>query len=319
MDKYKNDFAIKFAQIMEKELSHWENIQHSERRVLYTSNLKEYLIAFLLGFTPGKRERNYLDNLEIHFWFGVFLLIAYIFIAINIANKSYQRSVKRTLFPKLLKVFSENIRYRKIKIPLTVYNMSGLFSDNVTYSQTDDFFNGEYNNVEFKIDETELEHTIKRENGKLETTDLFKGVAMHFKMQKKINAKVLIYSKSLINKIPKGYEKVVLEYENFNKKYNLYVQKNPNSDGQVEARYLFNTAFLNRFMQLQTSFNVRKMSCSISENNILILLNTNKDLFEMNHLFGKVDDITQYRRLFDEFASVLSFIDVLNLASRTGL
>ena len=94
--------------------------------------------------------------------------------------------------------------------------MSGLFSDNVTYSQTDDFFNGEYNNVEFKIDETELEHTIKRENGKLETTDLFKGVAMHFKMQKKINAKVLIYSKSLINKIPKGYEKVVLEYENFN-------------------------------------------------------------------------------------------------------
>ena len=40
---------------------------------------------------------------------------------------------------------------------------------------------------------------------------------MHFTMQKKINAKVLIYSKSLFNKIPKGYEKVVLEYEKFNK------------------------------------------------------------------------------------------------------
>ena len=142
---------------------------------------------------------------------------------------------------------------------------------------------------------------------------------MHFTMQKKINAKVLIYSKSLFNKIPKGYEKVVLEYEKFNKKYDLYVQNNPDSEGQVEARYLFNTAFLDRFMQLKTSFNVKKMSCSIYKNNVLVLLHTNKDLFEMNHLLSKIDDITQYHRLFDEFASVLSFIDVLNLASRTGL
>ncbi len=97
------------------------------------------------------------------------------------------------------------------------------------------------------------------------------------------------------------------------------MQNNPDSEGQVEARYLFNTAFLDRFMQLKTSFNVKKMSCSIYKNNVLVLLHTNKDLFEMNHLLSKIDDITQYHRLFDEFASVLSFIDVLNLASRTGL
>jgi hypothetical protein len=61
------------------------------------------------------------------------------------------------------------------------------------------------------------------------------------------------------------------------------------------------------------------MCCSVYSNNLLIMLSTNKDLFEMNHLLGRIDDIKQYKHLFDEFTSVLSFIDVLNLSSKTKL
>ncbi len=319
IDKYKNDFAIKFAQLMQKELPEWKKAQAEERKKLYTSYVKWYLFAFALGFMPGKRETDYMDNLEIHFWLGVVFFITAIITGIIWANKDYQNSIKRTLFPQLLKVFSEKIYYHRVKIPKYVYDSCGLFKYNVSYSDVDDYFNGEYNDVKFQIDETELTHTIKYKNGKSDTKELFKGVAMQFEMQKEINARVLIYSKSLLNRVPKGYEKVTLEYEKFNKKYDLYVQNTPDSEGQIEARYLFNTAFLDRFMQLQTSFRVSKMKCSIYKNNILMLLETQKDLFEMNHLLGRVDDNTQYRRLFDEFASVLSFIDVLNLASRTGL
>ena len=108
--------------------------------------------------------------------------------------------------------------------------------------------------------------------------------------------------------------------DEFNKKYNVYVQKTQmEAGGQIEARYLLNTAFMERFMQISTSFKIDNMQCSIFGDSILILLSTNKDLFEMNHLLKKVDDINQYKTLFDEFASVLSFIDVLNLSSRTGL
>ena len=118
----------------------------------------------------------------------------------------------------------------------------------------------------------------------------------------------------------RNYEKVEFEYEKFNKKYNVYVQKTQmEAGGQIEARYLLNTAFMERFMQISTSFKIDNMQCSIFGDSILILLSTNKDLFEMNHLLKKVDDINQYKTLFDEFASVLSFIDVLNLSSRTGL
>ena len=102
-------------------------------------------------------------------------------------------------------------------------------------------------------------------------------------------------------------------------KYDVYVQKSQDVNGQIEARYLFNTAFMDRFMQIAISFGVYRVQCSIFDDSMLILLSTNKDLFEMNHLFGRIDDIHQYDHLFDEFASVLSFIDVLNLASKTGL
>ena len=72
-------------------------------------------------------------------------------------------------------------------------------------------------------------------------------------------------------------------------------------------------------MNIQTSFKVRKMCCSVYGDNLLIMLSTNKDLFEMNHLLGRIDDVKQSHHLFDEFASVLSFIDVLNLSSKTML
>ena len=144
---------------------------------------------------------------------------------------------------------------------------------------------------------------------------------MHFEMHKKIKSRVLIYSKNLIpDKLPNGFEKVEMELESFNKKYNVYVEKmHQTAEGQIEARYLFNTLFLERFMQLQTSFKVDKIICSICENSVLILLETKKDLFEMNHLLNRIDDINQYKYLFDEFASIFSFVEILNLSSRTGL
>lgn len=61
------------------------------------------------------------------------------------------------------------------------------------------------------------------------------------------------------------------------------------------------------------------MQCCVYENSIVILLKTNRDMFEMNHLLGRIDDINQYNKLFNEFAAVLSFIEILPLSSKTGL
>lgn len=338
MDKYKNEFAIKFAQIMGKQLHVWKNVQNSSIRSLYSiPAILTYLGVGLLGFIPGKHEHNY--NLEMHIWLAVVFFISAIIGNIQITNKEYQDSIKKTLFPELLKIFG-NIYYAlstvqieeiisnatkeeipdisSDTIPNSEFENSKLYPRTIMQRDNDDCFFGNYNDVGFKINETDFGYITR---GKNETYHrMFKGIAMHFKMNKKIKARVLILSKFSGTNIPKNYEKVEVEYEKFNKKYDVWAEKNiMGGSGQIEARYLLNTAFLDRFMQIQTSFRVKKMCCSVFDDSMLIMLSTGRDLFEMNHLFGRIDDVKQYRHLFDEFASVLSFIEVLNLSSKTKL
>ena len=319
MKKYKNDFTIRFAQLMQENLFDWKNLQAKDQRSLYNLQaIGMYLFIGLLGFLPGKREREY--DLSLHCALAVLFFIVAIVINIDIQNKMYQNKIKKTLFPKLLQVFGQDVQYRWGRIPKIDFLHSNLFKKDISYINTDDYFGGTYNDVKFNIEESEIINSKKLNNGKTEETKLFKGIAMSFKMNKKINSRVLIYSKSMFNKPPKAYEKVTLEYEKFNKKYDVWVMKNAgNCSEQIEARYLLNVAFLERFMQLQTSFKVYNIKCSVYGDKLLILLSTRKDVFELNHLLKPIDDIKQYNKLFDEFASVLSFIDVLNLASKTKL
>lgn len=317
MNKYRNDFAINFAKIMQEKLQKWKTFQSEERKSLYSlDSLRWYFGLALCGFIPGKKEYHY--DLKLHCWIAVFFFIFSIITNIQITNKAYQKRVKCTFFNDLLKVFGDKIFFGGKYIQNSLFNNSQLYPRDIMTREDDDSFFGEYNGVNFVINETDFGWN---ENDKHRTYhSMFKGIAMHFTMNKEINSRVLIMSKNLFNKVPKNYEKVVVEYEKFNKKYDVWVEKNPiNNSGQIEARYLLNTAFLDRFMQIQTSFRVNKMSCSVYKNDMLIMLSTKKDLFEMNHLLGKIDDIKQYNHLFEEFASVLSFIEVLNLASRTKL
>lgn len=328
MEKYRNDFAIKFAQIMQEKLPKWKNFQNEERKSLYSLGaFGGYFATALLGFLPGKNEHDY--DIKFHCWIAVALFIAAIITNIHITNKTYQNRVKRTFFDDILKVFGENIfysnglSYGKAKfsreVPNTLINTSQLFSRNIEVRNDDDRFYGEYNGVPFSINETDFGYNVKTSKG-TRYECMFAGIAMFFKMKKQIKSRVLIMSKGFWNKVPKNYEKVELEYNKFSKKYNVYVDKNAaQGSGQIEARYLLNAAFLDRFVQLQTSFRVSKIACSIYNDNMLVMLSTGRDLFEMNHLLGKIDDIKQYKHLFDEFASVLSFMDVLNLASNTKL
>ena len=138
-------------------------------------------------------------------------------------------------------------------------------------------------------------------------------------LNKKINSHIHIYTKNS-KKPPKGFEKVNLEYAKFNNKYDVYVQKTQmEAGGQVEARYLLTTSFMDRFIQLEMAFPVSRLRCSVKGAEMMILLSTENDLFEIGHIMNRIDDVSQYQNMFGEFASVFSFIDVLNLSSKTGL
>ena len=351
MKKYQNEFTIKFAQLMQERLAIWKEVQKHEQKSLYSwGSITTYFIVGLLGFIPGKREYNY--DLEFHCWAFVVLFIIVIIGNIQTTNKTYQKAIKMTLFPELLTVFGGNIHYAKSPTNFTnsitkkiqniqeiaktiadkadmsyfstkakcyisdsVFQNCGLYDKTITQREDDDIFSGKYNDVKFVMNETDFGWNARDKYRTYHS--MFKGLAMRFTLNKEIKSRVLIVSKFSWTKIPKNYEKVELESSEFAKKFNVYVDNS--EEGQVEARYLLNTAFINRFMQIRTSFRVNKMCCSVFGKDMLIMLSTKRDLFEMNHLFGKIDDINQYKHLFDEFASVLSFIEVLNLSSKTKL
>ena len=320
MNKYRNDFAIRFAQLMQERLPIWKQTQKEERSSLYSLvSIAGYILVPLLGFIPGKNETNY--DLNLHFIIAVICFIVAVIINIQTTNKTYQTRVKRTFFSELLHVFDKNIKYaRNQKIPSSYFENCKLYNHTIEIRTDDDVFYGNYNDVDFTINETDFGYETRDSKGRKHYHSMFKGAAMLFLMNKQIKSRVLIRSKTLLNFTPQDFEKVELESCDFAKKYNVFVEKNiADGSGQIEARYLLNTAFMDRLMQIQTSFKVSKMDCSIFGNEMLVMLSTNKDLFEMNHLLGKIDDIKQYYHLFDEFASVLSFIEVLNLSSKTKL
>jgi len=318
MNKYKGEFTLKFAEIMQKNLFVWKELQKKFKRKLYTTDLWWYFGAYLLGYIPGKNETHY--DLHFHMWFGLVFVVIAIFICIGKENKSYQNEIKKTLFQKLLDVFSQNINYGIGCISNREFENCGLYNHAIESRTDDDCFEGNYNGVDFIMNETDFGYYTRDSKGRRHYHSMFNGVAMRFKMQKQIKAKVLIHSKALFKYVPHGFEKVSLEYADFAKKYEVYTKHDVSSyEGQIEARYLLNAAFLDRFMQLKTSFKTNNIKLSVDGDTMYVMLGTSRDLFEMNHLLGKIDDIRQYETLFDEFASVLSFMDVLNLASKTGL
>ena len=105
----------------------------------------------------------------------------------------------------------------------------------------------------------------------------------------------------------KTFEKVILEHPKFNKHYNVYC-----SD-QVEARYMLSPVFMERFYNLEKTFNAKNIKCSFFEDKLIIAIETKKDLYELGSLFKSVKDSSNVYRFYKEVKSILDIIDVLKL------
>lgn len=333
MNKYRQKFTIEFAKLMQENLPAWREIQEENQRKIFTTDILVSLgwsvaISLFIGcpliyniLTKGAMDfeaGNMIVAGAIIFAVVLFSFVFVVFYTSAIAerNKKFQKLMKEKIYPKLLKIFTPNIAYQKGDLDNSIYNATKLLDEDATIQERDDFFCGEYNEIKFGVNEVELEtlHQSLTDSRRKDNITLFKGVALNFTLNKKVNSHIHIYTKGS-KKAPKGFERVNLEYAKFNNKYDVYVQQG----GQVEARYLLTTSFMDRFMQLEMAFPVSELKCSVKGEEMMILLSTDNDLFEIGHIMNRIDDVSQYQNMFGEFASVFSFIDVLNLSSRTGL
>lgn len=119
-------------------------------------------------------------------------------------------------------------------------------------------------------------------------------------------------NRSLLLKNRAGFEKVILEDVNFNKQYTTYAKN------QVEARYLLTTAFIERFQNIKTAFKGKFMRAEFRDEELVILIGVDKDLFSMG-TFSQQTTYATFLEMFEELYSVLDLVDELKLNEHTGL
>ena len=107
--------------------------------------------------------------------------------------------------------------------------------------------------------------------------------------------------------------RIYLEDTNFEKKYNIICQD------QVEARYLITPAFMERFQKIKVGFRAYKIKCSFFEDKLLIVIYTDKNLFEIADPYKSLLNPDCIKDFYSEICLIYGIIDVLKLDTKTGI
>ena len=126
---------------------------------------------------------------------------------------------------------------------------------------------------------------------------------------------VLIYQ-FFLKRIDKNrkvsHNKIKLEDVKFDKLFNVF------SDDEIEARYLITTTFMERLLNLKTTFKSKNIKCAFINNQVFFALSTKKNLFEFGNLFKPLNNIENIE-FFREFFSILDLIEYFKFNEKTGL
>jgi len=148
-------------------------------------------------------------------------------------------------------------------------------------------------------------------------SEAFKGVVIEYRFPKKFKGWTFLYENKIsagnMNlKSKSGFEKIILEDVEFNKKYTVY------STDQVESRYLLTTGFIERFNNIKTAFKAEFIRAEFLNGELFLIMGVNKDLFKM----GSILEETTYKtflELFEEIYSVLDLAEQLKLGQNIGM
>ncbi len=182
---------------------------------------------------------------------------------------------------------------------------------------TDDCFEGTFDTVSISINEYILykEKYIKTNTGRMLTYQKDRGgILFAAKMNKSFSGQtIVVKDKGWLNNLTSygRLEKAGIESPEFEKVFEVY------TDNQVEARYLLTTAMLENILKLKSFF--PKIEFSFYQQNVLINIETKKNLFECSSFFRSVINKKRINKTFDELYLLFSIIKILRLNQKTIL
>ena len=212
-------------------------------------------------------------------------------------------------------------------LPDALLKQSELFGD-YNLNKGDDFFYGTYKDVNIVIAEELLQKisyfykTSAALGGRMENQQetrkkkIFRGVCILLTMNKNFKGRtVVLKDRGIFNmfKHISGLERVKLEDMYFEDLFEVY------SSDQIEARYLLTTAFMERMLKLSELYGGKSIQFSFNNNQLLLAIPTDQDMFEACSFFRSNVNKKKIFRVFEQFYTVFSVVDILKLNQKNGL
>lgn len=232
----------------------------------------------------------------------------------HIIKKDFEDKIKEKIMPTIMSAIPGFTWQNTPAVTKEAISACNIFPhDGSSEKYFDDAFKGSYRGVEILMSECNYE--INSGNN---THKVFRGVVIRLEMNKNFKGLTIVRPKSVCgdpfdNNDLKKFKKVELEDPEFMKRFNVF------STDQIEARYLLTTSFMERLKNLETAFESEGTFCAFFDKYIYLAPYCSKDLFSLCSLVKPITNSVQFDTLFEEFTSILKFVDYFKLDKKLGL
>jgi hypothetical protein len=76
---------------------------------------------------------------------------------------------------------------------------------------------------------------------------------------------------------------------------------------------------MEKLYNLKTVFGAKNIKCSFFDDNLMIAIDTQRDLFELGSLFKPIKDTVSIERFYDEITAIFDMIDYFKLNEKIYL
>lgn len=238
----------------------------------------------------------------------------------------YKKKAKNAIMADFAGFFGSFRYENERRLPDELLKQSELFG-HYNFSKGDDFFFGSYKDVDIVIaeellqkisvvSETNTASGVYAERRKNIKKNVFRGICILLTMNKNFKGRtVVLKDKGIFNVLKQvsGLQRVKLEDMYFEDLFEVY------SSDQIEARYLLTAAFMERMLKLTELYGGKSIQFSFNNNQLLLAISTKQDMFEACSFFRSNVNKDKIYRVFEQFYTVFSVVDVLKLNKKTGL
>ena len=235
----------------------------------------------------------------------------------------YRSRVKEDIFPYLFQYFQlsgqgEFHYQEEPPVSMDDYEESGIIPY-FNVEHLEDYVRGRYKSVGMEMLEAKLLR-VTQHGSKRSTQTVFRGIMIQLEMNKPFHGHTILkrdYGK-LGNLLAHsfgtdGKERVALEDPIFEKQFEVF------STDQVEARYLLNTAFMERLLALSELLESKSIQAAFYQNHLLLMISSKHDRFEAASIFEPATFEHEIMTIMEEMQQLFGIVDTLKLHEQTRL